>query len=108
IDDVAQDERFRMREWWVARGYRSVYGLPIVLDGELLGILMLSSREPLRLAKADRELLDSFVAQAALAIRNASLFQQAEIRRRMAEAAKEHYRLLFERNLAGVLRTSGD
>ena len=108
IDDVTQDERFVMRDWWLARGYRSLYGLPILLEGELLGVLALLSRDPLELSPSDRELLGSFVTQAALAIRNARLFQEAEIRRRMAEAAKERYRLLFERNLAGVLRTAAD
>src|SRR5207244_13544559 len=39
---------------------------------------------------------------------HARLIEQAEIRRRVAEAAKEHYQLLFERNLAGVFRSHGD
>ena len=108
IDDITDDERFIMRDWWLARGYRSLHALPILLEGEILGVLTLLSRDPVELAPSDHELLASFVTQAALAIRNARLFQEAELRRRMAEEAKERYRLLFERNLAGVLRTAAD
>jgi len=48
------------------------------------------------------------VGQAAVAIRNATLFAEAEARRRVAEEAEARYRGLFERNLAGLLRTTAD
>jgi PAS domain S-box-containing protein len=41
-----------------------------------------------------------------VAIRNATLFAETEARRQAAEAAEARYRELFERSLAGILRTT--
>ena len=48
------------------------------------------------------------MAQAAVAIENARLFAEAQVRRRAAEAAERRYRELFDRNLAGILRATRD
>jgi PAS domain S-box-containing protein len=67
--------------------------------------------EPFELVSAVTNLARLRETEAALRTRDilhASLIEQAEIRRRVAEAAKEHYQLLFERNLAGVFRSHGD
>ena len=73
IPDVFADGRFARAEWWRAHGLRSFYGVPVILDGALLAVLALSGRQPFRLTADDEDLLESFVAQAAVAIRNASL-----------------------------------
>ncbi|MBI2217854.1 MAG: GAF domain-containing protein [Candidatus Rokubacteria bacterium] len=77
IDDVTTDDRFVNREWARREGFRSFYGVPIVLEDELLGVLALIGREPFRFGPDDHELLDTFVAHAAVAIRNARLYREA-------------------------------
>jgi len=107
-DVFAPDSLVTSRAWWERHQLRSFYGMPVTLEGRVLAILALNGRAPFVLGEEDRELLESFVAQAAVAIRNATLFEQAEVRRRAAETAEARYRELFDRNLAGILRTTAD
>jgi PAS domain S-box-containing protein len=78
VDDVVADGRCRNLDWWERTGLRSSLTLP-VFDGTgqghaLVAVLSLNGREPFRLPEPDVELLESFLAQAAVAIRNASLY----------------------------------
>ncbi|HAM59679.1 MAG TPA: hypothetical protein DCQ64_31425, partial [Candidatus Rokubacteria bacterium] len=81
--DIFADHRFIGREWWQAHGLRSFLAVPVLHEGVLLGVLALHGREPFTLGPDEGDLLDSFVAQAAAAIRNARL--HAETRRRLEE-----------------------
>jgi GAF domain-containing protein/CheY-like chemotaxis protein len=82
VPDVEGDPRFVGLEWWRTHGLRSFFGVPIVQEKMLLGVLVLNGRSPIRLGPDDLELLDSFVAQAATAIQNARRFQESEKQRR--------------------------
>jgi GAF domain-containing protein/ActR/RegA family two-component response regulator len=77
VDDVTTDDRFLNRDWARLEGFRSFYGVPILLEGELLGVLALMAPAPLSFGPDDHELLDTFVAHAAVAIRNARLYREA-------------------------------
>ena len=87
VADVYSDTRFKALDWWRRHGLRSFYGLPVMLDGVLLAVLTFNSRRPFDLSPADQDLLDSFVAQAALAIHNATLFEAEARARREVELA---------------------
>lgn len=109
IPDVfAPDSLITSPDWWRREQFASFYGMPVVVDGEILAVLSLNGRAPFVFGADDQELLDSFVAQAAIAIRNARLFTQSEERRRTAETAETRYRTLFEHNLLGILCTRAD
>jgi PAS domain S-box-containing protein len=109
IPDVfATSASIRAHEWCTRHDLRSFYGVPVLAQDRLLAVLALSRRTPLALGIEEQELLGSFVAQAAVAIDNARLFAEAQLRRRVAEAAETRYRELFDRNLAGILRASRD
>jgi PAS domain S-box-containing protein len=107
-DVFAPDSPILARDWFIRHGLSSFYGVPVCFQDHVLAVLALNGRTALVLDEEDRELLASLVAQAAVSIRNATLFAQAEARRLAAEAAETRYRELFERNLAGLLRTTGD
>jgi PAS domain S-box-containing protein len=107
IPDVfAPDSLVTSRDWWRGHALTSFYGMPVSFGDTVLAVLALNGRAPFALGEEDQELLGSLVAQAAVAIRNAELFTQAEARRQTAEAAEARYRELFERNIAGILRTT--
>jgi signal transduction histidine kinase/DNA-binding response OmpR family regulator/HPt (histidine-containing phosphotransfer) domain-containing protein len=89
VDDVFRDGRLQAVEWTRARALQSFVGIPVVLEDCLLAVLAMHGRRPFRLADHDRQLLDAFVAQAALAIRNALLHADIETARRAAEVAAE-------------------
>ena len=79
IPDVAADDREVAGEWFAAHGLTSVYAVPILFQGTLLGVLGLFGDRPFRLGRDEQDLLESFEAQAAVAIRNARLFEEARV-----------------------------
>jgi PAS domain S-box-containing protein len=79
VPDITRDERFVVRDWWAARGFRSFLGVPVMLEGSLLAVLAISGRAPLHLGPDERELLESFVAQAAVAVRNMRLYAESAL-----------------------------
>ena len=105
-DVFAPDSPILARDWFVRHGLSSFYGVPVFFQDHILAVIALNGRAPFALDGDDHDLLESFVAQAAVAIRNARLFEDAERGRRAAEAAEARYQTLFDRNLAGLLRTT--
>ncbi|MGE3270838.1 MAG: GAF domain-containing protein, partial [Chloroflexota bacterium] len=77
VPDVYADHqkvRVLHTDWWDQHGLRSAYIMPVIHEGTLLAILALNGREPFQFSGEDYDLLESFVSQAAVAIRNASLY----------------------------------
>jgi signal transduction histidine kinase/DNA-binding response OmpR family regulator len=89
IPDVLADARFVDLPWWRSHGLRSFTGMPVTLDGELLAVLALAGREPFKFDADSSDLLDGFVSQMAIALRNAALFDAEAVARRAAEAAAQ-------------------
>jgi PAS domain S-box-containing protein len=94
VPDVFADERFVVIEWWKQHGLTSMLGLPVLLDGKLLAVISLNGERPFQVGPEDADLLESFAAQAAVAMRNANLFAESERRRRTAEALERTGRSL--------------
>jgi|GEM_PF-867350 len=86
VPDVFTDPRFRALDWWRSHRLSSFLGIPVVLEDRLVAVLALNGDRPLAPTAEERDLLESFAAQAAVAIRNARLFTDSERRRRAAEA----------------------
>jgi GAF domain-containing protein/CheY-like chemotaxis protein len=84
VADVAQDPRLKARDWAASHGISSLLVVPILFQDTLMGVLALNGRRPIRLGPDDQQLLDSFVAQAGVAIRNAGLY--GETRGRLEES----------------------
>jgi PAS domain S-box-containing protein len=85
VDDMLSDERLVNRAWSEQWGMRSYAGYPVLAGEELLAVMALAHTEPLRFGKDKRDLIDLFLAQAAIAIQNARLFREAKRRRDVAE-----------------------
>jgi two-component system, cell cycle sensor histidine kinase and response regulator CckA len=90
VPDVFADGRILAMDWFRQHGLRSAYLVPIVHQDALLGVLALNGQAPFELDPEDQELLDSFVGQAALAIRNARLYQEAREARDFLRSIAEH------------------
>ncbi len=100
IPDVTADARVAGAAWWHEHGLPSFYGVPVILDGAVLAVLSLNSRQPFRPTADDLRLIESFTAQAAVAIRNASLYQ--------ALAASAAQQAAARAELAGIIAHLGD
>ena len=64
-------------------------GVPVRSGSEFLGVLNVAADAPCLFSSADAELLSLFAAQAAIAIKNARLFQSEREQRALAETLRE-------------------
>jgi signal transduction histidine kinase/CheY-like chemotaxis protein/HAMP domain-containing protein len=88
VPDTLADPRNTNVRWWKERNLRSYYGVPVMHEGTILAVLTLTGHRPFTLSPEDQGLMESFVAQAAVAIRNASLYASvAETNLALEEAA---------------------
>jgi signal transduction histidine kinase len=104
IADLDADGRYVPFEWAQAHGVQSFHGIPVLLEGSLLAVLALHGREPFRFSADDDRLLDGLAAQAAVAIRNASLYTAETTARTAAEAAAR-VKSEFLANMSHEIRT---
>jgi PAS domain S-box-containing protein len=104
IPDVFADPRYLARDWLRSHGLRSFFGIPIILEETLLAVLSLLGREPFHCSRDDEALLESFIAQAAVTIRNASLYSAVATARDAAEAAARA-KSEFLANMSHEIRT---
>ena len=75
--DVQTDPLMVNKDWARAQGYRSQLAVPLVVGNRAIGALSIIFREIRVFAADDIELLESLAAQAASAIQNARLYDQA-------------------------------
>ena len=106
IPDIFDDARISAaaRDWYQAHSLGSLLGVPIFHRDALLGVLILSGRQPFQFGPDDQALLDSLVAQAAVAIRNAALYATEAEARRAAELAAR-VKSEFLANMSHEIRT---
>jgi serine phosphatase RsbU (regulator of sigma subunit)/anti-sigma regulatory factor (Ser/Thr protein kinase) len=77
------------------KGIRSMLGVPLLVEGRVLGVLHVGTLTPREFTEADRDLLQLAADRAALAIEHAHLYEQ----RRVAEALQ---RSLLPQELVGI------
>lgn len=87
--DLEEDTRVLRRTWALRHGLRYFTAFPIMLGDRLLGAITMHRRAPYPVTPETQALLGSLVAQAAVALDNARLYQDAEGRRRRLAALVE-------------------
>jgi|GEM_PF-3180618 len=79
IRNIQTDSRLpRMTEFFIKYGLVSYLGLPLIAKGEVLGVLALLTEEEHEFSDEEIGFLSILVGQAAMAIRNAELFEQTK------------------------------
>ena len=73
--DPDYDHRFP-----TAMGWRRMLGVPMLRDGDPLGVIVVGWAEPGPVSKAQEELLKTFADQAVIAIENVRLFEEVQAR----------------------------
>jgi len=100
VPDVFADERIISRDWFERHGLRSTLAVPILFQDALLGVLVLFGRQPFVLDADSQDLLDSFVAQAAVALRNARVY--GELREAKARLERSQAQLVQAERLSAL------
>jgi two-component system, NtrC family, sensor kinase len=106
IRDIIADASYqsRLREVVLRVGYRSLMAVPLMRDNHLLGGLVVYRKNPGEFDVSVIDLLKTFATQSALAIQNARLFHEIEIKSRQLETASQH-KSEFLANMSHELRT---
>ena len=89
---VEGDIHIVARDVLLRHGVRTFTGLPVMLGDRLLGVLAVSSRGGRPLDAADEALLQALVGQAAVAIQNARLYEEARAHEIEARRALDELR----------------
>src|SRR5438128_3361337 len=106
IPDIAAAGAYesRIRGAMLASGTRSVLAMPLLHEDRLVGGLVVTRRVPGEFTRETVELLRTFATQSALAIQNARLFRELEVKSRELEVASQH-KSEFLANMSHELRT---
>jgi GAF domain-containing protein/CheY-like chemotaxis protein len=89
IPDVFADDRVLAQAWCRRHGFTSALVVPILFQESLLGVLVLFGRRPFAMDATDQDLLESFLAQAALAIHHASVHEELRVAHGALEKSQE-------------------
>ena len=106
IPDIADERNYqsRVREKLVRLGYRSVLAVPLLRENHILGGLAVNRKRAGAFDPQVIDLLKTFATQSALAIQNARLYREIEVKSRELEAASRH-KSEFLANMSHELRT---
>jgi two-component system, NtrC family, sensor kinase len=97
IADVLSDPDFRFHEVQRRGGFRTLLGLPLLREGNPIGILAVSRSTVHPFDDKHIELLTSFADQAVIAIENVRLFESVEARTRELAKSLEDLRATQDR-----------
>jgi GAF domain-containing protein len=98
IDEITNDPRIMDTEWLARWGLTSYMAYPVVIGAELLAIVALLHSAPIRVPDDAVDVIDMFLGQASVAVRNAQLYREAQRRRDVAETLAR-----IARELTGTL-----
>ncbi|MEO8751498.1 MAG: GAF domain-containing protein [Casimicrobiaceae bacterium] len=106
ISDIMDEGSYQshVRELLIREGHRSLLAVPLLREDHLLGGLVVNRK---RAGEFDADviaLLQTFATQSALAIQNARLFREIELKSRQLETASRH-KSEFLANMSHELRT---
>jgi len=106
--DVVRDPRLVNKAWGAAEGLVSSIALPLVYGERVTGGLGISTRQPHDFTDEEVNLLQSFAAQAAIALENARLFEQVRDGRERLQALSRRLVEVQEAERRGIARELHD
>ncbi len=106
VRDIVDERVYqsRVKKILIKHGYRSLLAVPLLRENHLLGGLVVNRKSAGEFAPEVIDLLKTFATQSALAIQNARLFREIEVKGRQLEIASQH-KSEFLANMSHELRT---
>jgi signal transduction histidine kinase len=103
-EPAVPQEAVPVQELVLEAGYRARTIVPLLGANRVVGALVVRRKAPGELPKATVDLLQTFAAHSVLAIQNARLFNEIQIKGHQLEVASQH-KSLFLANMSHELRT---
>lgn len=88
IPDIDADPEFKNPKSPILGGWRSIVAVPLIREGEVIGVLDLARAEARPFTQHQIELVESFADQAVIAINNTRLFDEVQARLERETATK--------------------
>ncbi len=105
ITDIQSDaELMRFRQMSRAAGFKTILGLPLLREGNPIGVIILARKAMKAFSDKQIELATTFADQAVIAIENVRLFDEIQDKSRQLEIASQH-KSQFLANMSHELRT---
>jgi GAF domain-containing protein len=94
--DVTADPEYRLSEGQRLGGYRALLSIPLLREGEVVGVFSLGRTEPDSFTARQIELVQTFADQAVIAIENVRLFDEVQARTRELSESLEYQTAIGE------------
>ena len=104
IADVVEDADYGLQTLQRLAGFRTMLATPMLLQGEVVGVLSMWRTEVAPFDVREREQLEEFAAQAAIAVQHMRLFRELETKTNELEIASRH-KSEFLASMSHELRT---
>ena len=104
IPDIREDHEYTLEALAHAADYLSVLAVPMLLEREPIGVIVVTGAEAAAFSQRQIELLQTFADQAVIAVENVRLFKELEAANRELEVASQH-KSEFLANMSHELRT---
>ena len=104
IEDARNDPDYPWNGSLAFLGFRTMLGVPMLREGEPIGVLTIWRDEVRPFSERDRQLVTTFADQAVIAIENVRLFREIQDKSRQLEIANQH-KSEFLANMSHELRT---
>jgi signal transduction histidine kinase len=104
VHDVRTDPEYTWKQAQQLGGFRTMLGVPMLREGEPVGVLTLTRTDVRPFTDKQIELVSTFADQAAIAIENVRLFDEIQDKSRQLEEASQH-KSQFLANMSHELRT---
>ena len=104
IVDVLADPDYKLAEVQKLGNYRTAFGVPLLREGETIGVIGLLRNEVRPFTDKQIELVTTFADQAVIAIENVRLFDEIQDKSRQLAEASQH-KSQFLANMSHELRT---
>jgi class 3 adenylate cyclase/putative methionine-R-sulfoxide reductase with GAF domain len=82
VPDVLADPEYQFSEGQRLGGYRTLLAIPLLRDGEVIGVFSLARRDQEPFTQRQIDLVTTFADQAVIAIQNVRLFEEVRARTR--------------------------
>jgi adenylate cyclase len=82
LPDVLADPEYQLSEGQRLGGYRTLLAVPLLRDGEVIGVFSLARRDQEPFTQRQIDLVTTFADQALIAVQNVRLFEEVQARTR--------------------------